>query len=80
MADRWLPDLPDDRPDMCQVYAAMFDEECAPELKEQYRDFCPESLSKRNTSVADYVWLPVVFEGDIPKIYWHDEWRIEDYE
>lgn len=79
MADRWLVDLPDDRPDICQVYAGMFDETCDPKLKEKYKDFCPESLSKRNTSIADYVWLPVVFEGDVPQIYWRDEWRIEDY-
>jgi endo-alpha-1,4-polygalactosaminidase (GH114 family) len=32
-----------------------------------------------NTSKSDYVWLPIVWEGDKPVIYWHDEWRIEDF-
>ena len=35
---------------------------------------------KRNTSIADYIYLPVEFDGDKPVIKWHDEWKIEDYE
>ncbi len=23
-----------------------------------------------------YVWLPIVFEGDAPKLYWKDNWRL----
>ena len=34
----------------------------------------------RNTSVSDYVWLPLRFEGEMVYIDWLDEWRIEDYE
>lgn len=33
-----------------------------------------------NTSIADYVWLPLRFEGEKVCIDWLDEWRIEDYE
>ena len=33
-----------------------------------------------NTAIADYVWLPIRFDGDRPVIDWHDEWRIEDYD
>ena len=36
--------------------------------------------SKRNTSIADYVWLPFRFDGDMAVLDWKDEWRIEDYE
>ena len=36
-------------------------------------------LPKENTSKAAYVWLPVIFEKGRPKIFWHDEWKIEDY-
>ena len=31
-----------------------------------------------NTSIADYVWLPIRFDGDMAFIDWHDEWRVED--
>ena len=35
-------------------------------------------MDQRNTSVADYVWLPITFEGDVAKLYWQDSWKIED--
>lgn len=79
MADRWLTDLPDDRPDINVIYAAMFDPEYDPVMKEKYKDFDPELLSARNTSLADYVWLPVKFVDGIPQIHWYDEWKIEDF-
>ena len=37
-------------------------------------------LDSANTSRADYVWLPVIFEGGVPKIYWHDSWKTSDFE
>ncbi len=43
----------------------------------------PEGLSDLldpNTSIADYVWLPVRFDGDMPVLDWHDEWRVEDFD
>lgn len=79
MADRWLTDLPDDRPDMNEVFAAQFDPDCPEDIKAKYRDFDMQSLTAQNTSLADYVWLPVVFENGVPKIYWHDEWRVENF-
>ena len=37
--------------------------------------------NKRNTSIADYVWLPLTFTEDGKVlIHWYDEWRLEDYE
>ena len=42
----------------------------------------PEMMGKpieRNTSIANYVWLPLRFDGDKVYIDWLDEWRIEDY-
>ena len=32
------------------------------------------SLESADTSVADYVWLPVRFEGKKPVIEWTDRW------
>lgn len=39
-----------------------------------------KGYSFRNTSIADYVWLPLRFDGDMVYIDWHNEWRIENYE
>jgi len=32
-----------------------------------------------NTSIARYVWLPIEWQDNIPKVRWFDEWRIEDF-
>lgn len=32
-----------------------------------------------DTAIADYVWLPIRFDGDIPCIDWLDEWGSEDH-
>lgn len=37
-------------------------------------------LESADTSMADYVWLPLTFEGDRVSIRWKDEWKVEDYE
>jgi hypothetical protein len=41
-------------------------------------------ITETNTSMADYVWLPIVWtesEGNPPRpmLEWKDEWRLEDY-
>jgi hypothetical protein len=36
-------------------------------------------LPDADSSIADCVWLPTCFDGDMPVIDWLDEWRIEDY-
>jgi hypothetical protein len=40
----------------------------------------PSAWQEPNTSVADYVWLPIRFDGDMPYLDWTDEWRIEDFD
>lgn len=37
-------------------------------------------LETANTSIADYVWLPLRFEGDAVRIEWLDEWSPDDFE
>ena len=71
---------------VCLFYVDIYDEgECSgaicltEKIKEKYKDFSEESLSKFNTSLADYVWLPIIFEDGIPKLRWYDEWKIEDF-
>ena len=74
MADRWLTDLSDDRPDIAAIFAAIFD----PDIKSDLADFPLHTLTAKNTSLADYVWLPVKFVDGVPKIEWRDEWTIEE--
>lgn len=37
-------------------------------------------MGAANTSIADYVWLPVEFNGDMPEIRWRDSWRYREAE
>lgn len=75
-ADRWLPDQMDKE---YEVYAEMF--ECTFTNKEfDFSRMSQHDATKENTSIADYVWLPIRFDGEMAYIDWKDQWRIEDYE
>ena len=80
-ADRWLPELMDLEYD---TYKKVFELMFHPDEKEREKiktmDLGSMKDTNRNTSIADYVWLPLRFEEDMVYIDWHDEWRIEDYE
>ena len=73
MADRWLDDIPEDMPHICDIFNSIYN----PDLEAM--PFNMMETTKKNTSVAEYVWLPVEFDGDMPKIHWYDEWRWEDF-
>ena len=78
LADRWVPSYPVDarladlfvrvigshhRPDR---FSATAEEEA--EFQRRPRD------AEVNTSLADYVWLPLTVEGGRPRISWRDSW------
>lgn len=75
LADRWLVDLPKVMPDVDGAFAAAFDVD-SPEWSKLH---AINSITKQNTSLADYVWLPVRFDGEMAYLDWHEEWRIEDF-
>lgn len=77
-ADRWVPDHMEFQ---YQEYKLGFEKMFNPDFQGD-TDFQKKfgDDSKRNTSIADYVWLPFRFDGDMAVLDWKDEWRIEDYE
>jgi hypothetical protein len=75
LADRWLTDLPKTLPDIAGVFDALFRAESPDDSKIK----ALTGLTVQNTSLADYVWLPVRFDGEMAYLDWHTEWRIEDY-
>ena len=75
-ADRWLPQNMDKE---YPIYEEMFNSIYSEEEKEfDFSRMGEEPV--QNTSIADYVWLPLRFDRDMVYIDWKDEWRIEDYE
>lgn len=78
VADRWVPDHMELK---YEEYAAEYERMFAPGYEgavEFGRKF--GSDAERNTSIADYVWLPFRFDGDMAYLDWMDEWKTEDYE
>ena len=75
IADRWLIDLKPDLPDMVKVFDSWFDPKKEDLISKDIR-----LLTAKNTAMADYVWLPVLFREDgTPELRWMDEWKIEDF-
>ena len=82
VADRWCPE------EMDVPYAfskEMFEYiftgrgNLIPALIQRYGITPPKPDQERNTSIANYVWLPFRFDGEMAYLDWKDEWRIEDY-
>lgn len=74
-ADRWLPNKMHKKyEDYAKTFESFFNSELKPGNVEDI------DCSLDNTSIADYVWLPFRFDGEMAYLDWKDEWRIEDYE
>lgn len=87
MVDRWAPDAMDlDYEQYKRFYELMFDPYLTDEIQRKEKiqklnlDMTALNDRKRNTSVSDYVWLPLHFEGEMVYIDWLDEWKWEDFE
>ncbi len=79
MADRWLPrhmDLPYER--YADIFAKGFDPDYEGSIDRSLQSANTQD-SMDNTSVADYVWLPFRFDGEMGYLDWLDEWSPEDY-
>lgn len=84
IADRWVPGYHVDaeRADMIErAIAAHYEPEKYKVSQEEKKDLMKSPmLESADTSAADYVWLPLVFDGDRVMIEWKDCWKLEDYE
>ena len=74
-ADRWVPTEMHRKYEVYrEMYERYFVEHDESVLNER------ELSTNEDTSIADYVWLPFRFDGNMAYLDWKDEWRIEDYE
>ena len=80
LGDRWLPKLMDiPYEEYKKAFEQAFSGAATPEeLTAAYEKI--DTLHKPETRIADYVWLPFRFDGEMAYLDWQDEWRIEDYE
>lgn len=80
-ADRWLPEKMDLKYEVyCELYRNVFEPGMATEEScKALVDYVGDAANE-NTSIANYVWLPLRFDGEMVYIDWYDEWKVEDYE
>lgn len=79
LADRWLPEVP------AETSAKALDHMAAMARSGEAAPAGGDSDARAafmdpDTSIADYVWLPIRFDGDMPFLDWHEEWRVEDFD
>lgn len=80
-ADRWKPDAMETKyEDYAPFFEKLFSSEEQVDIIELMKNMENSMNTKDDTSIADYVWLPIRFTDDGPKIEWLDSWKIEDFE
>ena len=83
LADRWLTNLPEKiegnyyRECLRDAYGVG---EQAMSTEEYQKIRALNTPAVRTMALADYVWLPIEFNGDKPTIRWYDSWKTEDFE
>lgn len=81
MADRWVPRFvmtKEKYGQITRVVAAQYYKGYKPKIKDYLVTATAPFLGRANTSIADYVWLPMHFENEMPVIEWYDEWKTEE--
>lgn len=74
LGDRWVPHYTDDSSRALAAFEAHF----APENEGHVTPI--EEFATIDTSQADYVWLPIRFEGEMAYIDWREEWSLDEFE
>jgi len=78
IADRWVPEQMDLK---YEEYSEAFERLFNPNYTGAWELDSKFGIDlERNTSIADYVWLPIRFDGETPYLDWLDEWKTEDFE
>lgn len=77
MSDRWKPNY---MQYLYEDYAKAFEKAFNPNftgtVEMDKLPKMPAGQISENTSTAEYVWLPLKFEGDMVSIDWMDEWKL----
>ncbi len=78
MADRWLPEEPVDAR-VADLFTRVIGSTYAPErysaTEEERREmYARNKLENAHTAISDYVWLPITWENQMPRIHWMDAW------
>lgn len=77
IADRWVPGYVMTR-ERYEILLRAISQHSDRSVKVSFRDMVTlmtsPMMGSADTSIADYVWLPIQWEGDMPRIQWRDSW------
>ena len=80
LADRWVPEFVVDatvHDKLERAIASNYSKQYKASIKEKIWMMRTPLMGSANTSISDYVMLPLTFENGMPTIHWLDEWAIE---
>lgn len=81
MADRWVPEyvMTAEKYDVLKrAVGSCSDKRLKCTFREKLQLLSMPLMGSADTSIANYVWLPVEWEGDMPRIPWRDAWNLEE--
>ena len=81
MADRWVPEyvMTAERYDiLMRTVGSRSDKSLKCTFKEKLQLLTMPLMGSADTSIANYVWLPVDWDGEMPLIHWRDYWNMEE--
>ena len=79
IADRWVPEFVVTKEVYDRLYRIIrsnYDRTVKATLKEKMSLMKTPMIGTANTSIATYVWLPILFDGEKLLIDWKDEWTV----
>ena len=62
---------------LTRAIASNYSKEYKASIKEKIWMIRTPLMGSANTSIADYVMLPLTFEDGMPVIHWSDEWTVD---
>lgn len=80
VADRWVPEFVMTKEKYEAFYRAIYsrvDKSLKPSFKDMITMMTSPMMGSADTSIAEYVWLPIEWEEDMPQIRWRDSWTPE---
>lgn len=83
MADRWVPEyvMTKERYDiLLRAVSQHSDPTIKVSLKDMWTLMTSPVMGSADTSIANYVWLPIDWAGDMPCIRWRDSWNLSELE
>lgn len=81
MADRWVPEyvMTKERYDsFVRAIGSRYDKSLKASFSDMVNMLRSPMMGSADTSIANYVWLPVDWEGDMPQIRWRDAWNLNE--